>query len=593
MTRNFSAKGCQPQQQLHIFTNGATSSGIAAPYPIVCQNRLHHISTQLRCNTCLGWCHLRNCSGLNHHRECSETFVAPCCQQQRRNSLAASTSSSSSSYATPPPSPPQSQQPQQRQHLQQQQQPSPLTPSIAVQRPGVISILQFNCNGLQSKLPEITRFMQLNNIVVAAVQETKLTSNSSLHSCNGYNVLRKDRTRSNGGGIAFIIHNTVQYRALSLDLNARDQYLEVQGIAVRSGETDLELYNVYIPPVASCPSGYRPDIRTLLDGDMRLVLGDFNAHHQLWHSSLGEDQRGASLAEQIDESTFCTINDDAPTRIMGNCASSPDITIASSGLINYATWRAVVSLASDHLPIIICLDRPNDFIVSERRLYINQKKADWPGFREFTDRIFNDLPAPSNVHQAESKILGVTFDSLFTSSAHATAITHKLRSRNKVLKALAAAPGEWTKKPCWLPIKLLAGQWSIMLLQCGLHFNEEFLNNMSDLCLFQINGVLNNSNKLLDLVFVNEPKDCSLIRHHPITKPEDRHHPTIEVNCNYPISVKDNKNRNDIKEYCFKKTNYNDLNFYLSNTNWLEILSLSRYKKPAANFPVSRIFNYL
>ncbi|XP_037805544.1 uncharacterized protein LOC119599719 [Lucilia sericata] len=103
------------------------------------------------------------------------------------------------------------------------------------------------------------------------------------------------------------------------------------------------------------------------------------------------------------ESTFCTINDDAPTRIMGNCASSPDITIASPGLINYATWRAVVSLASDHLPIIVCLDRPNDFIVSERRLYINQKKADWPGFREFTDRILNDLPAPSNVHQAESK----------------------------------------------------------------------------------------------------------------------------------------------------------------------------------------------
>ena len=37
------------------------------------------------------------------------------------------------------------------------------------------------------------------------------------------------------------------------------------------------------------------------------------------------------------------------------------------------------------------------------------------------------------------KILGVTLDSLFTSSAHATAITHKLRSRNKVLKALAGS----------------------------------------------------------------------------------------------------------------------------------------------------------
>ncbi|XP_065354415.1 uncharacterized protein LOC135948892 [Calliphora vicina] len=209
----------------------------------VCQNRLHHMSTQLRYNSCLGWCHLRNCSGLNHEREWSENYVAPCCQ---RRSSSASSASSSSSYATPPPSPPQSQQLQQIQQ-QQKQQPSPLTPSIAVRRPGVISILQFNCNGLQGKISEITRFMRQHNIVVAAVQETKLTSNSSLQSCNRYNVLRKDRTRGNGGGIAFIIHNTVQY--LSLDLNSRDQYLEVQGIAVRSGDTELELYNVYIPPV--------------------------------------------------------------------------------------------------------------------------------------------------------------------------------------------------------------------------------------------------------------------------------------------------------------------------------------------------------
>ncbi|KAI8117189.1 hypothetical protein CVS40_10885 [Lucilia cuprina] len=37
------------------------------------------------------------------------------------------------------------------------------------------------------------------------------------------------------------------------------------------------------------------------------------------------------------------------------------------------------------------------------------------------------------------KILGVNFDSLFTSSAHGTTITNKLQSRNKVLKALAGS----------------------------------------------------------------------------------------------------------------------------------------------------------
>ncbi|KAM7361935.1 uncharacterized protein ACRADG_012793 [Cochliomyia hominivorax] len=236
-----------------------------------------------------------------------------------------------------------------------------------------------------------------------AANKTKLTTNSSLHCCNGYNVLRKDRTRRNGGGIAFIIHNAVQYRALSLDLTYRDQYLEIQAISIRSRDVDLELYNVYIQPVASCPTGYRPDIRSILDGNIRLVLGDFNAHHQLWHSRLRDDQRGALLAKQIDESTFCTLNDDAPTRIMGTCASSPDITLASAGLINCTTWQTVVSLGSDHLHIIVSLERPNDFIVSERRTYMNQKKADWRGFREFTDRRVVELPVPSNIRITERK----------------------------------------------------------------------------------------------------------------------------------------------------------------------------------------------
>ncbi len=59
------------------------------------------------------------------------------------------------------------------------------------------------------------------------------------------------------------------------------------------------------------------------------------------------------LAEQIDDSTFCTLtNNEAPTRIMGTCNSSPDITIASGGLINSITWRPMLTLASDHLPMI-------------------------------------------------------------------------------------------------------------------------------------------------------------------------------------------------------------------------------------------------
>ncbi|XP_039970082.1 uncharacterized protein LOC120781977, partial [Bactrocera tryoni] len=102
-------------------------------------------------------------------------------------------------------------------------------------------------------------------------------------------------------------------------------------------------------------------------------------------------------AEQIDGSTFCTMNDEAPTRVMGTCNSSPDITIASGGLINNITWQPMLTLASDHLPIIISIEKPPDFVSVDNRTFVNFNKANWVGFTEFTENTFNALPIPADV----------------------------------------------------------------------------------------------------------------------------------------------------------------------------------------------------
>lgn len=103
---------------------------------------------------------------------------------------------------------------------------------------------------------------------------------------------------------------------------------------------------------------------------------------------------------------------------------------------------------------------------------------------------------------------------------------------------------------------------------------DVFLNNLSDLCLFQLNGILNDNGKLLDLVFANEPTECFLTRADPISTPEDRYHPTIELSFNTPFLHKSKSSSKNNKVFCFKKTNYTDLNFFLNNTNWLEKLSV-------------------
>ncbi|XP_049316872.1 uncharacterized protein LOC125779552 [Bactrocera dorsalis] len=103
------------------------------------------------------------------------------------------------------------------------------------------------------------------------------------------------------------------------------------------------------------------------------------------------------LAEQIDDSTFCTMYDEAATRVMGTSNSSPDITIAGGGLINSITWRPMLTLASNYLPIIISIEKPPDFVSVDIRTFINFNKANWVGFTEFTESTFNALPIPTDV----------------------------------------------------------------------------------------------------------------------------------------------------------------------------------------------------
>lgn len=110
---------------------------------------------------------------------------------------------------------------------------------------------------------------------------------------------------------------------------------------------------------------------------------------------------------------------------------------------------------------------------------------------------------------------------------------------------------------------------------CNLKFTK-FIDCLLDLNLYQKNGIYNDNRKLLDLVFINDCVDTTIHRTDPITVPEDRHHPTIEVNMSFSsihTSVPASNSR--FKDFCFKKANYDTLNILLNDTNWSSLLSTS------------------
>ena len=81
--------------------------------------------------------------------------------------------------------------------------------------------------------------------------------------------------------------------------------------------TELLITNMYIPPASSCNGRYSSPIEHLLTGTHSLVLGNFNAHHSLWHSGTTES-RGNQLADSVSISSFAVVNTDSPTRLHGN-----------------------------------------------------------------------------------------------------------------------------------------------------------------------------------------------------------------------------------------------------------------------------------
>ena len=74
---------------------------------------------------------------------------------------------------------------------------------------------------------------------------------------------------SAGGGIAFIIHNSVKYNPVATVID--DDHLEVQGISVQGGNMDIHILNVYIPPVSACKAGYSASIQPLPSGENKII----------------------------------------------------------------------------------------------------------------------------------------------------------------------------------------------------------------------------------------------------------------------------------------------------------------------------------
>ena len=347
------------------------------PYPCgVCGQNVTWHGISYLCTGCNRWVH-RRCSGLNRVVDYNhQTWICSKCVEN------------STPAVLQPPSPPA---------------PAPLTRFQQIRG----HFLQFNTNGILNSHQQLTQLLKDQNILIACIQETKLTDTSSLPPFPNYAVLRKDRSQGRGGGLITLIHHSITYKEVYPNFFPGDTTIESQAYSIEVNGAELLICNIYIPPASSCPGGYTPDFNSIFNysGDI-LIMGDFNAHDHSWYSSTLDERaaaRGADIVNTLDGTALVVINEDTPTRMPADgLTSSPDLTITNSHLGINARWEPITTLNSDHLPIIIDLDgwfaEPPQCGPS---CYTNFRQANWPRYQRESEELFRNLPDPRSCSTGE------------------------------------------------------------------------------------------------------------------------------------------------------------------------------------------------
>ena len=78
---------------------------------------------------------------------------------------------------------------------------------------------------------------------------------------------------------------------------------------------------------------------------------------------------------------------------------------------------------------------------------------------------------------------------------------------------------------------------------------------------------------MLDLVFVSDSSEISIIRHTPVANPEVKYHPTLEINYFHHPFRRASTLTQTLKKFYFNSTNHNKLHLQLSEFDCVSELS--------------------
>lgn len=231
-----------------------------------------------------------------------------------------------------------------------------------------LTILQWNANGLRSKLAELGLFLRLNKVHICLISETKLVPSDRIIIRN-YRVHRTDMV-NNSGGTAIFVHKSVPHTKINKIKST------IQNVGIKLAN------NTYIYSIYNSPRNVFNDaeLDKFFNNQKTIMGGDFNARHTTWHNHIN-NTNGNNLRKYLDNTNKKLLIPPSHTHFPSNTATPTTIDLVLFHNINNISDITVATeLHSDHNPLLYYLD--DQIINNINTSIISYRNTNWKLFRD-------------------------------------------------------------------------------------------------------------------------------------------------------------------------------------------------------------------
>lgn len=106
--------------------------------------------------------------------------------------------------------------------------------------------MYWNAQGMYGKYNELVELLRVEEIDIACISETHLTTNMTLKEIPYYHTIRKDR-QTHLGGLVTLIKNNIKFKDADCGLT---EIVEYSAFTIREGSTKFIIFNSYLPGAA-------------------------------------------------------------------------------------------------------------------------------------------------------------------------------------------------------------------------------------------------------------------------------------------------------------------------------------------------------